>query len=310
MDQFDRLWALLPHPEGSTVRYMARKRAGTSEHVVGDNADTVMELRGAAHAWGADGYNVYVQPNPTRERARSRTRSADVTHWSWLLIDIDPIPGRDAEPLTALALYLDRLRSEVGPIHPTILDSGRGAQAWLRLEDLEFDNEEARHVARRVSGFWLRHLWETVGEVSGCMLDTSTSDLPRVMRMPGTVNQKTGRPATILTEGSVHPGLAQTLVERTPASEFRTQATCEGPVDGRQWQDVLPLLSLTAANFLRGGAAEPGRHKSAVATVYSMKENGLTPEAALAGLIRGAGLCDPPLEDPEWVERVVRDAYR
>lgn len=338
------VWDLLPHPEGSVVRYMARRRLGSAEHTVGDVANTVTELVQAAEAWQSDGYNIYVQVNPTCERARSRPRAQDITHWSWFLVDIDPNPGDpDPDPARCLEAYLSRLRLHLGSIHPTVIDSGRGMQAWLRLGDLPLDGAQwslyevnplgyvtrewtpddgvlvtperldlpGRVVARRVMGFWLRRLWEEVGPVAGCVLDTSCSDLPRVMRCPNTVNTKTGRVARVLDPGRLDLTLAGRLISQVPLSEFKQQVSATtGPVEGRVWQDVLTVISKTGADFLRYGAEEPGRHKAAVATVYTLRDNGLTPEACLDALLHGNEKCRPEPIDPQDIARMVEDAYR
>jgi len=339
VDEINKLWDLLPHPEGSAVRYMAR----LGERTVGDFAETPLELARAADAWTRDGYNFYVQVNPTRERGRARCRAEDITHWSWVLLDIDPQGVPDADPVMALAEYMHRLSLLTGTVlDPFVLDSGRGMQAWVRLHDLVLEgptgtirkvplpaplpslemleeeaeapitvvqSADARLVARRVHGYWLRHLFEEVGVVGGCVIDTSVCDLPRVMRCPGTINQKTGRMARIINPGTEHPLLASKMLTLTPLSEFKEAPPAEMMVEGRTWADVFPILSLTAQNFLRDGQDEPGRHKATVATVYALRDAGLTPEAALAGVARGNEKSLPePLKRHE-LERMVRDAF-
>jgi len=333
VSEFERLWSLLPHPPGSVVRYMARRKDGPGERVVGDFADTWEDLEHAARAWEKDGFDFYVQLNPTPERARPRCRARDITHWCWLLLDIDP-KFPHADPFGALDAYLAALSRVTGQtIRPLVLDSGRGAQAWVRMDDTSLElpwliteryDERGvpvrgprervvagRTVARRVMGFWLRRLLEDVGVVSGCALDTACSDLPRVMRCPDTVNSKTGRRARIIEPGAgAHPNLVNLLLAQVPFSEFSPPPPSEsGLIEGRTWPDVLVTMSRTARDFIRGGAEEPGRHKAAVATARSLKEQGLTPAACRQALDRGNERCTPEPLHQEFLDRLIRETY-
>src|SRR6267142_6790534 len=83
--EFAELWRVLPHPPGSVVRLFARLK----DHRDGDFARIPAEVRRFARAY-AD-HNVYVAPNPTCSTAGSRHSAADVMHWSYFLIDMDPV---------------------------------------------------------------------------------------------------------------------------------------------------------------------------------------------------------------------------
>lgn len=315
------LWDLLPHPDKSVVWYFARKDA----RVVGDYARSFAELHTAAQEYSKDGWNVYIQMNPTRKSGGSRASSKDITHWSWVLLDIDPL-DEDSNASYALDVYLGKLEEQLGHVlFPHVIHSGRGMQAWLRIEDVELSDAEEvpakgillhenktpqlvrRNVARLTHGFWLKRLQQEVGVVGGCSIDTSVSDLPRVMRMPGTVNQKTGKVAFISRIGELNVGLARQMVEETPEKALHVREI--SPVEGgRKWEHVMGSVTLTAHDFIHYGVAEPGRHKAVWATLVSLKENGVLQDEARRAVDWGNKVTRPPLSDAE-VDRMVKQVY-
>lgn len=307
------LWDLLPHPVGSVVRWFARK----GEAVAGDYAITPEELTNAMEVYSNEGWSCYVQPNPTNQRVRTRSRSDDITHWSWLFLDIDPVDVQ-YNAMAALDECLLRLSDWAGKdlrlTNVLVVDSGRGAQAWIRLDDIELDeftgrfhpDNESRLTVRKTMGYWLNKLANRVGLIHGCKLDTSCSDLPRVMRCPGTINQKTGRMARLVNSGNEHYGLAALLITGTPKEVFYEPPPS---VEGRTWQQAKPSLTRTASDFLRDGHEEPGRHKTAVATVLSLRDSGVSSDEALKAVIWGNRKCRPPLGLNE-LQRMVNDAYK
>jgi hypothetical protein len=319
----DLLWSLLPHPEGSVVWYFARKDGKN----IGDFAENAKELHIAAQAYSKDGYSVYVQMNPTRRRGGTRSSTKDITHWSWLLLDIDPVEEMP-NPAVALDAYLERINLTLGTyLHPTIVHSGRGVQAWVRLEDLVFDDFDdgvpdndifyggvpltpislRRRTARLALAHLLRKVAKDVGEVAGCRLDTSCADLPRVMRMPGTINQKTGKMAFIAKVGDENKYVSQDMIKLTPPEAFVVREF--DPVEGgRKWQDVVSALTLRAANFVRFGTEEPGRHATIYATLMSLRDHGVLEDEARKAVIWGNKATSPPLDLGE-VERIIKQVY-
>lgn len=305
-----RCWELLPHPPRTVVRVFARNR-DTGE-LDGDFARNASEMFHFARA-NAD-KQVYVCPNPCREGTAGIRHSAqDVTHWSYLLIDMDPIEDT-YDPEAALDAALLWFGEWVGrnfgtqghaAIRPFIIDSGRGRQAWIRLEDMLFDDGDPgvpetdfyrcpmsgqaismrRRMARKVNGYWLGRLSEILGMCHGCKVDTSTSDLPRPMRMPGTFNQKTGRMATIIEPcGEIYHGLATILAAGTPSEKL-----IEPPqipiAPGMPWQMAMHRLTLSAKKYLKEGQEEPGRHKIMWHTARKLHELGVSRVEARKALV-------------------------
>lgn len=293
-DQIETLWSVLPHPEDSVVRLFCRK--GNERD--GDFAHNVPEVRQFARAY--QDRNVYVALNPTRSTSGVRHSAADVTHWSYFLIDIDPVK-KECNPMIAVEealLWLGEwLGRDFNRLRPIIIDSGRGAQAWVRLADvpllagddvreLRLGNGKTttavtRKLARRVNGYWLKRLDEKLGLCRGCKIDTSVSDLPRVMRCPGTINIKTGRAAKFVhATDRMFEGMATLLVTGTPSRELWDPEPVKGVLAGQPWQMVFAHLTLSAQTYLTRGKEEPGRHKVMWHTAKKLAELGVTREEA------------------------------
>lgn len=291
-DVYDDLWKILPHPGGTVVRIFTRK--GDSRD--GDFAKSAAEIRQFAR--GHQDRNVYVAPNPSSSTLGARHSAKEVTHWSFFLIDMDPVcscpPDRKpkqarcqtcrgkANPQAALdeaLLWLGEwMGRDLTKGKPIIIDSGRGCQAWIRLEDVVLGEEGMdRAIPRRVSGYWLKRLDERLGLCHGCRIDTSVSDLPRVMRCPGTVNIKTGREAGFINlTDRVFVGLAKMLVVGTPEKALKDPAPPTNVEKGQSWQDVFVHLTLMAQKYITLGQEEPGRHKVCWHTAKKLQELGVT----------------------------------
>lgn len=307
----------------SVVRLFARD----GDRRDGDFAESAEEIRKFARSH--KDWNVYVAPNPTCSRVGVRHSARDVTHWSYLLLDVDPIK-RGASPRLFLSKALWILQRDTGcDLSKAIwVNSGRGVQAWIRLAAVLLDdvtptreihsvaNDDdslaiSRSVARRVNGYWLKHLNEAVGVAYGCRLDTSVSDLPRVMRCPGTVNQKTGRRASFIAPSNyIFSSLATLLVEGTPAQELVDPPAPEGLPAGMSWQEVFPHLTLTAQTYLTFGKSEPGRHKVVWHVAKKLKEVGVGKAEARRALRWGNKLKGKGEELPlEQLEYALSTAY-
>ena len=297
------LWSLLPHPSPAhVVRLFARN----AEKRIGDFARNPAEMERFIRSAEAKQMNVYVAPNPTTSTVGARHAAADVTHWSFVLLDMDPIE-EDCKPLHALEEALLWLGEWCGrdfkKRRPLIIHSGRGAQAWIRLDDIHLyesitplPNENqlicsdgvsqvtTRKSARKAMGYWLKRVADKVGTLYGCRLDSCTSDLPRVMRMPGTVNIKTGIEARILEPSrEVFGGLGSLMVTGTPDSVFNEPDPGEVP-PGTKWQTVFSKLTLKAKKYLTEGREAPGRHETAWHTATKLKECGIERAQARAAI--------------------------
>jgi len=339
---------MLPHPDGSVVRLFARVR----DQRDGDFVRSPSEIARFAETY-AD-RNVYVAPNPTNYLGGSRHAARDVTHWSYFLLDMDPVcfcteeqKGKrkaqrcgtcrgKADPAAALGEALACFGKWVGldfvnipDQRPIVIDSGRGCQAWIRLGDVLLrddpgiaplgrivdlsgwlDEVVSRSTVRRTHSHWLKRLDAALGVRYGCRLDTSVSDLPRVMRCPGTINVKTGRMAKfIVATHRKFPGLARTLVEGTPVSVFIEPEVGE-VAPGQPWQMVFSHLTRSAQDYLLYGQEEPGRHKVMWHTARKFQEVGVTRPEARRALIWANALKGEEEELPtDQVEHALNTAY-
>lgn len=316
VDQLKLLWKVLPHPTPEhVVRLFSRTKDGQKR--VGDYARSLPELRRFVKS--SEGKNVYVSPNPTCSTVGSRHSTADVTHWSFFLVDIDPMKDAvEPNPLNALEFALIYLTSwwgidftESSPMRPLIIDSGRGAQAWIRLglNDLD-DGPINRKQARKAMGYWLTRLNSSLGQNSECQVDTSTSDLPRLMRCPGTINQKTGRESRIINMGPLlYEGLAQKMVDETPPNIF-VEPEVQDTVPGKTWQDAYQELTRTAQEYLLKGMEEGGRHKAVFSTAKKLSEVGVSMDEARKGIRRANKLRGKQHQLPKSeIENALKQAY-
>lgn len=275
-DEVARLWELLPHPPGTYVRWFARR----GDERVGGGVDDPRELLLAIRSMA--GANFYVAPNPAKTRSGTRHRTADVSHWCYFLIDVDPIQEL-AFPEYVMSRALDLL-SEWWEIdfnlrRPLIIDSGRGMQAWIRLGEIPVDPEICGailpRVARITNGFWLRKLADTIGTMCGCRIDTTCMDLPRVMRCPGTLNLKTGRTASLIVPSAeVYDGLAVKMRDGVPSEQFKPTPIMTLP-SGTPWQQVYVHLTIRAQDYLTKGQDEPGRHDTMFHAALTLAQKGL-----------------------------------
>lgn len=317
--EFRTLWKLLPHPPGSVVRLFARG----GDFRDGDYARKASEIRRFAETYAE--HNIYVAPNPTNSTEGSRHSAKDVTHWSYFLIDMDPIHPKMCNPEKALLSALRYIGGWTGfdfeKTPPIIIDSGRGMQAWIRLDDYHLVDESSaidtgahtltRSMARKVHGYWLKRLDEFCGPNEGCRIDTSVSDLPRVMRCPGTINQKTGRKTRIVVPSqAVFSGFADVLIRETPSAVFFEPEPIEGLAAGAKWQDVFVHLTRMAQDYLTRGQAEPGRHKVMWHTAKKLRELGVTRSEASKALRHANKLQGKDEELPlDQVKHALATAY-
>ena len=260
---------------------------------------------------------MYLAPNPTSCRIGTRHSAKDVSHWSWFFIDIDPIAdgGVPERALDEALLWLGEWSGRnLVDNKPLILDSGRGMQAWIRLDDWELEYEleggeqDDRHKVQRSMRYWLHRLDDRLGVCHGCRVDTTCSDLPRVMRCPGTINRKTKRMAKILNKGINQPGLGYLLVTGTPTHLF-VEPEPQGNCEGKPWQYAVAYMTMKAKTFLIEGWEEPGRHDALWHTAKKFQELGITRDQADLALRHGNEMCRPePLEEKD-IQHALNTAF-
>lgn len=311
-------------PKGSVFRYFARNPK--TRDFFGCSIDTPSMLYRTTTWADKNGYNSYWQINPTQKREGTRCSTFDITHWCWFPVDIDPtIEGDAASPLNA-AGSIDGLlwrlfdTAEIPFLREgrLLIDSGRGVQLLYRVPALTlrserhypclatFDNIPLDKAVPVVMRHWLGQIPE---RYFGCAIDLSCADLPRVMRVPYTINAKTGKQSRIVGDPPRDVAFDNALdlfrgVDFTPEKpEPRTELA------GKHWMEFLPHLTVTARRFILEGA-ESDRHKAATAAMLSLIEQGAGQEQVYTALRAGWTLSNHdhfPLSD---IEDMVRRRFR
>lgn len=277
-------WNVLSENE---VRYFAKRSDGAA---LGGRLYSPDALIRAATNLESIGYDVYLHLNPSVGPGLKAT-SQQVTALRRILIDLDP-----TEPELDATTAIQRVLEIADEIHPGtslaahILDTGRGAQAWVEVgpnyEDIPLHRLE-RATARFLQ--LLRRAWD--GRF-GYRIDSVCYDLGRIARCPGTNNTKTGRMAHIISEPPA----------RLRVSEFFTKFYIEPakqanikPENVSNLMALSPHLNGLAREFLHNGVEEGDRHHAAYVSARSLFDLGVGMDSVRYWLLRGANRCRPRL---------------
>jgi hypothetical protein len=254
-------------------------------------------------------YDCFCNINPTRPVAKKAARP-DCLSFSRILLDFDPATG---EPLV-----WERIRGAVTdvlgergilPEMVTAIHTGRGIHCYLHLTPLRLKDDIHRQQVERATSHLLRSLSQSLPSEFPARLDSITSDLARVARCPGTINQKCGRMAHIIQVASRTTPAAFTdwlLEQPVPPSSSPSRVA---QVDSQNLWRLLPHLTDTAQQFLCEGAPEGRRHHDAFATARSLREHGVPPGQALEWVSLGGSKSQPSLTEEEC-RGPVKSAYR
>jgi hypothetical protein len=284
------------------VRYFA-KQDEPQRKVLGGWLPNLQALERAERNLTEKGFDLYLQANPSRGHfLKAATR--DVTVWRRLIIDLDPFePECSAvEALQSVLEVADQLIPQLAH-SSSLIDSGRGAQAWVHLVPCNV-NDQAQLYERALGGFLhcLRAKWQ---DRLGYRVDTSCSDLARIVRCPGSVNWKTGNRAKMVSLSTSE--LSNALV--LPFANFAPLHELTRPEKISNLVDVLPHLSGLARDFLTTGITWGERHKACYASACNLLDAGMNPDDVPYWLDRGGMRCVPPL-DPIDIERAYVQARR
>lgn len=301
-------WSIITSPDPSLtkkVRWFAR-----GPQNLGGIAYSPEELANVAQLEG--GYNMYVTLNPTTDRICKRIRSEDVTTWAFVLLDLDPLPSVSTVEAMRIGFYFrdqlsDRIHSELSKA--AIIYSGRGVQLWVRLVGTPVgvtnpvQSSTACVCAQSIRGF-LSIVEQHVPE--GWRMDL-LSDMPRIARMPNTVNQKTGYTACVVDTGGIAEyTLTEFILQQyKPLPEYAIAVSSLKSYN-REWTDVRNDLTLRAKTFLDLGATAGNRHESCWVLCKNLHEHGVTKWSAMDALQHGNRSCEPELTDRELMEILVQ----
>lgn len=158
-----------------------------------------------AEAWLLEEGDAYICGNPLRAGFAGKPSNQDVIGEGVLLIDCDPkkcpekdpdgttTERRDAAWDTAMAIWEGFGQAGI------LVDSGRGAQVWLRVEP---------GIPRARLRAWIQDTYRhELVEID------ATHDVSRLMRLPGTINSRTGDPVVLVDPG--HGRLSRAEVAET-----------------------------------------------------------------------------------------------
>lgn len=167
-----------------TVCYFGSNHSWSSKSLPLGNADIF------AQTLTANGMNVYTMVNSVADSfitsGNSRGDVNDIVRLNALWADLDYKDSGINDEDTAMAV-IESLSAIIGANPCAIVHSGHGLQPYWAIEDGEIDDFNRSKVAGISRRFG--QLIQRVAEIHGGKVD-NVSDLPRVLRAPGTVNHK------------------------------------------------------------------------------------------------------------------------
>ena len=190
------LWSDAPDDNFFLIWTMPDKRSrwfNCTEEGINEAANTIA---------GLDRNDVYMGVGLSGKSygSRQRVSAKDVVGISALWADIDVAGPNHKKPnLPPTQEDAIELLNSAGPPPSIIVHSGNGLQAWwLFYEFNATTSEEDRKKAARLASAWNGNLQKQASK-RGWTVD-STHDLARVMRVPGTTNQKGGeqKPVSVI----------------------------------------------------------------------------------------------------------------
>lgn len=302
--ELQRTWDVLTLPYSHEtidtkpyVRWFARSRTdGATIGGMLQRPDDFAPLLGV----NEKGYDMFLHLNPTHPRVTRRATIPDTMSWAFMLVDIDPLgePYTQRRAEAAIVPIMLDLCSKLGVerLTPTVVYTGRGVHLWVRLHPHAVD---WAHV-----GDAQRKLLRSLSPPAGFRIDP-LGDTARVVRMPGTINHKTGQRAVLIEPGLLEPiGVSARILEHGAPPPPRATAT----ETGLEWQDVKDSLTERARIFLDLGAEEGVRHETCWHVCNLLFQRGVTKESALSALVWGNDASAVKLTPKELVS-IVRQVY-
>lgn len=190
----ERTFRFLGHREESELRLIAPGGRGEPRSIFVHSEQEF--IRAAEQAEAATTHNVYVGLN---ERRRGGTKEADVVALRVFALDLDPVREKDSSSTDIQVSKAHNVAAQIrewcasqGFRAPSMAMSGNGYQLWFKIPPVVFDEKEDRHAwtARlKIFADHVRHTFQYTLDKHGVRLD-STHDLPRVMKLIGTVSIK------------------------------------------------------------------------------------------------------------------------
>jgi hypothetical protein len=260
-------------------------------------ASSLDELESIAAA-STRGWDVYVGLNPVNRNVRPL--ASNVSAWEWLLVDLDPVRGSEPDLLASVYSTVGHIqRLTETKLTPEWIYTGNGTHLWLHIDqDISLDPGAIAAASKA----FLRAIDPGDPQIK---VDPSTSDLARLARLPGTVNQRTGRWSKFLQRGGGRGTVKASTIMRFLPNAY-------APADPQQiaatWREAWSHLTNRAQSFLDAGAGQGSRHESLWHAARKLFELGVSETSAKEALDYAAEQCQPPLA-PADVNRVLREEW-
>lgn len=165
---------------------------------------------------GIAGFDLYFTPNPVEGTLHKKASKNDIVEACHLWVDLDPRKSEppEAERTAMLALLTTELPDGV-PRPNRVIDSGRGFWGYWKLDKpapVDGSQNNVNGPLTETIETYGRGIEQAFGDhfADGCR------NIDRIARLPGTINTKTGRLASVLQEFS--HGVPH-LIEAFPRSE-------------------------------------------------------------------------------------------
>jgi P4 family phage/plasmid primase-like protien len=270
-----------------TVCYFGPKNSWTSKMLPLSNADIF------AQTLTANGMNVYTMVNSVDEQTitsnNTRGDVNDITRLNALWADLDYKDSgikTEEEARAVISSLSDMLNCQPA----AVVHSGHGLQPYWAVEDGAIDDLNRSMIAGVSRRFG--QMIQRVAEIHGGKVD-SVSDLPRVLRAPGTVNHKDpANPVAVKVDfnDNTYPLTISEIVEALESYGFVSDNTTIGEFvvvsPPREWRTASENCSWTAQLVDTIDKSAPkARHPWLLATaikLYASVRHGCFTEAGFA----------------------------
>jgi len=185
---------------------------------------------------------VFVGVNPRVDLPANRAGgNDDVAALANVMLDFDSVNGASPGQVVEVAKALAARIAEKGHQAPAILSTGEGAHLIFAVPPRPLENGNRPAIGAGLRGFetWARSLL-TEEEQRFAVIDT-TSDLARVERLAGNVNEKNGQTAYLLTPEATRREDAALLgfVLRLGEEALKSNTGAENPLPVETLEEIL-----------------------------------------------------------------------
>lgn len=238
------------------------------------------------------GFNVWFELNPSAYTLPAgRSNASDITGLSALYADLDfkPAPQGLGSPDACLEVISD-LSSALGTQPAVIVSSGGGMQPYWPIADAQISSEDSRKEIAAVLRRW-GLLVKQFAQANHGDAD-NVFDLPRILRVPGSVNHKNDMPKPTSAQFSeVSPVTLAEVVAvlddyEIPVVDVEVSHSILSPISTWDWADKdCPFVYTVQREIV--DSVPTSRHHWALkwaALLYGMIRSGCVTEAGFYGL--------------------------